>query len=367
MGLLPWSDGVDTAVVKTARDICEAKGGGKKKQDKQQALLTPYQLGPFHLAHRIVHAPLTRCRAPGGVPLPETAVYYAQRSTKQGLLISEAAHVMPAISEYPNTPGIFTPEQVEGWKAVVKAVHEKGAVFFCQIWHSERISQSECVDLNLVEKFRIAARNAISAGFDGVEIHGAHGHLLGHNLIRDRNDMGIETPAEHNHCRGAMDILQAVAEEIGGERVGFRISPYSSYIEDQNCDQAELGLRMAKAVNECNILYASYIENRGPSVSGFLQTRQSLEAFRKAFKGTFIAAGGYTREVGNSAIESGRADLIAFGRLFLCNPDLPKRFELDAPLNKYDRGSFYTSDRVMGYIDYPTLEELEELESPFKK
>lgn len=164
-----------------------------------------------------------------------------------------------------------------------------------------------------------------------------------------------------------MDILQAVAEEIGGERVGFRISPYSSYIEDQNCDQAELGLQMAKAVNECNILYASYIENRGPSISGFLQTKLSLEAFRKAFKGTFIAAGGYTREVGNSAIESGRADLIAFGRLFLCNPDLPKRFELDAPLNKYDRGSFYTSDRTIGYIDYPTLEELEELESPFKK
>jgi 12-oxophytodienoic acid reductase len=164
-----------------------------------------------------------------------------------------------------------------------------------------------------------------------------------------------------------MDILQAVAEEIGGDRVGFRISPFSSYIEDQNCDQAELGVRMAKAVNECNILYASYIENRGPFISGFLQTRQSLEAFRNAFKGTFIAAGGYTREVGNSAIESGRADLIAFGRLFLCNPDLPKRFELDAPLNKYDRGSFYTSDRVIGYIDYPTLEELEELESPFKK
>jgi 12-oxophytodienoic acid reductase len=124
---------------------------------------------------------------------------------------------------------------------------------------------------------------------------------------------------------------------------------------------------MAKAVNECNILYASYIENQGPFISGFLQTRLSLEAFRKAFKGTFIAAGGYTREVGNLAIESGRADLIAFGRLFLCNPDLPKRFELDAPLNKYDRGSFYTSDRVIGYIDYPTLEELEELESPFKK
>lgn len=155
-----------------------------------------------------------------------------------------------------------------------------------------------------------------------------------------------------------MEIVKNVVEEIGAEHVGFRCSPYTQYTEVSGRDPLELGVRIAEGLNEHKILYAHLIESRGQIAEGFLDKRPTLESFRNAFKGHLIAAGGYTREAGNAAIASGRADLIAYGRLFLSNPDLPKRFELGAPLNKYDRGTFY-SHKINGYIDYPTVEELE--------
>lgn len=337
-----------TTIVKS-----EAKGG---QQQQQQALLTPYQLGPFHLSHRIVHAPLTRCRAYGGVPQPQLAVYYAQRSTPGGLLIAEATHVMEAESQYPDTPGIYTQEQIDAWKPVVKAVHEKGAIFFCQIWHSGR---SVLPEQMLVDKFRVAASNAISAGFDGVEVHGAHGYLVGHVLVMDRNDTGITAEVAHNECSDELEIVKAVCDEIGSNRVGFRCSPYTTYLGAKDGEQVNLGIHMARFLSDQNILFAHFVESRGKIAAGFSDARVSLDPFRDAFKGSFIAAGGYGREDGNAAIESGRADLIAYGRLFLSNPDLPKRFELRAPLNKYDRGTFYTNDRIVGYTDYPSLGEPE--------
>ena len=259
-------------------------------------------------------------------------------------------------------------------------------------------------------------------GFDGVEIHGAHGYLIGHEVLRERDDIGVETRIQQNACRSvhihflsrninygivdlsiehfvcshvygncsgawcmsqlllppkgfigcfnsysnfifvivgsdALKIVEAVADEIGADRVGFRFSPYTEYTDSKVSDQVELGVYLAEALNKHNILYCHFVESRNSFMEHDKQV--TIEPFRNAFKGTVITAGGYTREGGNAAIASGRADLIAYGRLFLSNPDLPKRFELKAPLNKYDRGTFYSSSKVKGYTDYPTLEELE--------
>jgi 12-oxophytodienoic acid reductase len=349
MGLEAWMLVEDEGEKQVGDDLDE------KANKVEQALLTPYQLGPFRLSHRIVHAPMTRCRCTGGVPQPATKLYYGQRGSLGGLLVGEPAQVMPSESEYCDVPGIFSLEQVEAWKPVVKAVHDKGAIFFCQIWHSGRARLSEGESRILVQKFRAAARNAISAGFDGVEIHGAHGYLVGHELVRERDDTGIDSRIQQNACRNALEIVQAVAEEIGADRVGFRFSPYTEYSEA--CDQVELGVYLAEALNKQDILYCHFVESRSSTMDH--DKNETLEPFRNAFKGTVITAGGYTREEGNAAIASGKADLIAYGRLFLSNPDLPKRFELKAPLNKYDRGTFYSGNKVKGYTDYPTLEELE--------
>jgi 12-oxophytodienoic acid reductase len=348
MGLESWM-----LVEDEGRELVTSDGDDKAA--KEQALLTSFQLGPFLLSHRIVHAPMTRCRATGGVPQPENMLYYAQRASPGGLLIAESTQVMPAESEYRDVPGIFSSEQTEAWRSVVKAVHNKNAIFFAQLWHSGRASLSESETRNLVRNFRIAARNAISAGFDGVEIHGAHGYLVGHELVRDRDDTGLESSIEQNTCRSALEIVEAVADEIGADRVGFRFSPYTEYLDSKISDQVALGVYLAEALNKYKILYCHFMESGGAKHD----KDATIEPFRNAFKGTVITAGGYTREEGNAAIASGKADLIAYGRLFLSNPDLPKRFELRAPLNVYDRGTFYSGNKVKGYTDYPTLEELE--------
>lgn len=156
--------------------------------------------------------------------------------------------------------------------------------------------------------------------------------------------------------RDALEIVGAVVEEIGASRVGFRFSPYTEYEEAKTSDQIELGVFLAKALNKYNILYIHVLESRSTTVAH--DKNATMEPFRNNFKGSLVTAGGYTREEGNAAIACGRADLIAYGRLFLSNPDLPKRFELKAPLNSYDRGTFYNNSKVKGYTDYPTLEEL---------
>ncbi|KAH9562636.1 hypothetical protein CY35_05G082400 [Sphagnum magellanicum] len=361
-------------------------------------IFTPYQLGPFKLSHRIVLAPLTRCRAIGFVPQPAAATYYSQRASEGGLLIAEATGISPTSFGYPHTPGIFTEEQVEAWKPIVKAVHDKGGVFFCQIWHAGRLSHyayqpdgqapissaakaaSGVVFLpdgtgpvsyptpraleaeeipKIVEDFRLAARNCIRAGFDGVEIHGANGYLIdqflkeGLNNRTDRYGGSIE-----NNCRFALEVAEAVADEVGADRVGIRLSLHQFYSDMQISDPLALGLHLIQGLNKLNILYAHFIEPRmGPGAAS-IETEKNLLPYRKAFKNTFLANGGYSREDGINAIESGYADLVVYGRLFLANPDLPKRFALNAPLNPYDRSTFYSQDQVIGYTDYPFLEEV---------
>ncbi|KAM0911717.1 hypothetical protein ACQ4PT_013317 [Festuca glaucescens] len=356
-------------------------------------LLTPYKMGQLDLAHRIVLAPLTRQRSYGNVPQPHAALYYSQRSTPGGLLITEATGVSNTAQGYSDTPGIWTAEHVEAWKPIVDAVHAKGAVIFCQIWHVGRVSTFElqpggAAPLSstdkgvgpqtsfdghleefspprrlaveelpaIVDDFRKAARNAIDAGFDGVEIHGANGYLIEQFLKDSSNDRTDEYGGSlENRSRFALEVVDAVVKEVGGHRVGIRLSPFTDFMDCHDSDPHALALHMSTKLNDHNILYLHMIEPRMAIVDGRRVVPKRLLPYREAFKGTFIANGGYDREEGGKVVTEGYTDLVAFGRLFLANPDLPKRFEVNAELNKYDRMTFYTSDPVVGYTDYPFL------------
>ncbi|KQJ81455.1 putative 12-oxophytodienoate reductase 4 [Brachypodium distachyon] len=357
-------------------------------------LMTPYKMGEsLELAHRVVLAPLTRQRSYGNVPQPHAAVYYSQRATAGGLLLTEATGVSATAQGYRDTPGVWTPEQVEAWKPVVDAVHAKGARIFCQLWHVGRVSSFEFQPggaapvssterqvgpqvrhdgsleefspprrlaaeeiPGVVDDFRNAARNAIQAGFDGVEIHGGNGYLIEQFLKDSANDRTDEYGGIlQNRCRFALEVVDAVAKEVGGHRVGIRLSPFMDYMDCHDSDPHALALHLATELNGHGILYVHMIEPRMALVGGRRVVPHRLRPYRDAFKGTFIANGGYDREEGDKAIAEGYADLVSFGRLFLANPDLPRRLELNAPLNKYNRMTFYVSDPVIGYTDYPFL------------
>lgn len=212
---------------------------------------------------------------------------------------------------------------------------------------------------SIVDEFRAAARSAMEAGFDGVEIHGANGYLIDQFLKDSVNDRTDKYGGSlENRCRFALEVAEAVANEIGPGRVGIRLSPFADYLETADSNPEALGLYLANELNRFGLAYLHAIEPRMVKVWDKCETPHSLLPMRKAFEGTFIAAGGYHREDGNNAVAGNCTDLVAYGRLFLANPDLPRRFELDAPLNKYDRSTFYTSDPVAGYTDYPFLEDL---------
>ncbi|KAF7100227.1 hypothetical protein CFC21_101765 [Triticum aestivum] len=366
-------------------------------------LLTPHKMGQFELSHRVVLAPLTRCRSYGNVPQPHAALHYSQRATKGGLLIAEATGVSATAQGFPDTPGIWTQQQVDAWKPIVDAVHGKGALFFCQIWHAGRVSTNGNFGLLLiwqtkqsfsrmgmrrslaptsryrlmlsparstrsldgfiqmryrcVDDFRRVARNVIEAGFDGVEIHGAHGFLLEQFMKDSSNDRtDMYGGSLENRCRFAVEVIDAIVHEIGADRVGIRLSPFVDYMDCFDSNPHVLGTYMIQQLNKHKeFLYCHMVEPHMTIVDGHMQIPHRLLPFRKAFNGTFIAAGGYDREEGNKMVIDGYTDLIAYRRLFLANPDLPKRFELDVPLNKYDRSTFYTQDPVIGYTDYPFL------------
>ncbi|KAI4380800.1 hypothetical protein MLD38_006948 [Melastoma candidum] len=371
-------------------------------------LFAPLDLGKLKLSHRVVLAPLTRCRAFDGVPQPAMVEYYKQRATEGGLLITEATAVSPVASGYPRVPGIYTDEQVEGWKKVVDAVHSEGAIIFCQLWHAGRASHrahqpegGETVSSTntpisekwkallpdgteeaysvpraldtaevpwIIKEFQGAAINSVRAGFDGIEVHGAHGYLVDQFLketINDRSDM--YGGSVENRLRLLMDILQGVVQVFGTERVGVRISPVSEYNDAAVPDPLNLGLSIIKAINEFQTKMGSrmcYLHVTRPRflliTAGEEPLRQQEElklmrAWREAYRGSFMSSGGYTRDLGTRALADGDADLIAYGRLFISNPDLVLRFRVNARLNAYDRDTFYTGDPVVGYTDYPFL------------
>lgn len=351
-------------------------------------LFSSYRLGPISLSNRMVMAPMTRSRAiAGNVPHPAAATYYAQRATA-GLIITEATQVSTEGVGYIRTPGIYSAAQVEAWQKVTTAVHASGGKIFLQLWHVGRVSHPDfhagalplapsalpvegkvftATGLKTIEipraltgeeipaivaQFRKGAELAKRAGFDGVEIHGANGYLLdqflrdGSNCRTDQYGGSVE-----NRTRFPLEVAKAVTEVFGSERVGFKISPYFTNYSMSDSHPLETFTYLVEALNNLKLIYLHVAEPIA------LPTGQQKlgPILRKIFKGTYIANGGYDASSGHAAIESGAADLVAFGVPFLANPDLPERFKQNAPLNLPDRETFYSGEEK-GYIDYPTLE-----------
>ncbi|WP_257166080.1 alkene reductase [Bradyrhizobium sp. SRS-191] len=353
-------------------------------------LFEPTKLGPVTLANRVVMAPLTRNRAVEGlVAGPLTADYYAQRASA-GLLISEASQVSQQGQGYQDTPGIYSKAQIAGWRKVTDAVHAKGGRIFIQLWHVGRISHVslqpdggapvapsaiaaktktfvggtfadvsspralELAEIpGIVEAFKQAALNAIEAGFDGVEIHGANGYLLdqfakdGANKRTDAYGGSIE-----NRARLMLEVAKAVSDAIGADKTGIRLSPVTPANDISDSNPQALFDYIVDQLAALNLVYIHVIEGAtgGPrDVAPF-----DYASLRKRFKGTYIANNGYDLALANKQLDAGAADLIAFGRPFIANPDLVERLKANAPLNELDRATLYGGGEK-GYTDYPTL------------
>jgi N-ethylmaleimide reductase len=369
------------------------------------SLFSPLQVGPYRLTHRVVMAPLTRMRAerPSLAPWPLNAEYYAQRATPGGLIIAEASPVMASGHGNPGVPGIYSEAQIKGWRAVVDAVHAKGGLIFLQLWHVGRVSHSSfqpagalpvapsAVPISaelktmtsdgkpasyetpralqtsevagIVAAFRQAASNAMKAGFDGVEIHGANGYLIEQflqsrsNLRTDRYGGGIE-----NRARFLMEITEAVIGVWGTSRVGVRLSPYGIANDSGEADPMPLYAHVVQALNPLGLAYLHFIEPRssgaGRAEVNLQNVPSAMVLFRPIWKGVLITAGGFTGETAEAAIAGGHADAIAFGRIFISNPDLPRRLSQGLPLTPYNRATFYGGEEK-GYTDYPVYGELE--------
>ena len=360
------------------------------------ALFRPYVLGPLELPNRVLMSPLTRSRAgqPGDVPTDLNAEYYAQRAGA-GLIISEATQVSPQGKGYAFTPGIHSQEQVEGWRKVTEAVHGAGGRIQAQLWHVGRISRPElqpdgqkpvapsaiqpegaytfisaesgmvevleprALELDelpgIVEQYRQGARNAKAAGFDGVQIHAANGYLLdqfirsGSNHRTDAYGGSVE-----NRIRLPLEVVRAVIEIWGPERVGIRVSPTGSFNGMHDDDPLATYSAFAEALDATGIAYIEVVEDsfQGNHESG--RPESIIDAIRARFSHTYIGNGAYTAEEARQRIDAGRCDLVTFGRPFIANPDLPERFRQGAPLNEWNEATFYGGDEH-GYTDYPAL------------
>jgi len=354
-------------------------------------LFSPVKVGPYTLPNRMVMAPMTRLRAIDSVPQPLMATYYAQR-VSAGLIVTECTMVSPLSLGYMNCPGIYSSEQVAGWREVTEAVHAKGGRIFLQLWHSGRVSHPSLLGGELpvapsavaavgelhtpdgkrpmeapraletheiseiVEQFRKGAENALAAGFDGVELHGAFGYLIDQFLQDGSNQRTDEYGGSiEKRSRFLLEVVEAVSSVWGADRVGIKLSPSNTFygMFDSN-PKATFGY-VIDALNRFGLGYLHLMEPNEVDLAtrDVLQSVTSL--FRPIFKGTLITNGGYNQEKGNAILASGDADLVSFGKLFIANPDLPKRFELKAPLNAPDPKTFYAPDEK-GYTDYPFFE-----------
>ncbi|MBA3967574.1 MAG: alkene reductase [Nitrospirales bacterium] len=364
-------------------------------------LFEPLTIGSLTLPNRIIMAPLTRMRSkqPGNVPYELNAEYYAQRASA-GLIISEATQVSQQGQGYPGTPGIHSPEQVEGWKLVTKAVHQAGGRIFLQLWHVGRISHTShqpngslpvapsalaaensgtytaawqetpilvprALEIDeipgIVADYKAGAENAKAAGFDGVEVHGANGYLLdqflqdGSNARPDHYGGAIE-----NRARLLLEVVDAVIEVWGKDRVGVRLSPYNAFNGMKDSDPIKLFTYVLGELDTRRVAFVDLIEPRssfaGMQDDSLEDTPQAASLFRDVLKTVLISAGGHTPHSALEYTENCLADAVAFGRHFISNPDLPERIQNLAPLNPYDRATFY-GGATKGYTDYLSLKE----------
>ncbi|KAL9657143.1 hypothetical protein ABK040_002768 [Willaertia magna] len=377
-----------------------------EQQQTVEKLFTPLTLGPFQqdesvnfklpriqLEHRVVMAPLTRCRAvEGECVLTQHAVnYYQQRASKGGLLISEATQVHKQGQGYPNTPGIYSNEQIEAWKKVTEAVHSKGGVIALQLWHVGRIRYRDSIsssDIGLettettsfetfqnvkpekpkaatieeikevIQLFGKATKNAIEAGFDMVEIHAANGYLINQFIDDSVNKRTDEYGGSvENRLRLLKEVVEECVKAFNGEshRVAVRLSPNGKIHEMGDSDPLTTYGEAVKLLSKYNLGYVHFVEPRFDDLSPAVNT----ETFKALFNGPVISAGGYNRESAIKAVENGNADLIAFGRYFISTPDLVRRLKENLKLNDYNRDTFYYSpDLVTGYTDYKFYDEL---------
>lgn len=354
-------------------------------------LFAPVPLGPMVLSNRLVMAPMTRARATGNVPNALMADYYGQRASA-GLIIAEGTSPSPNGLGYLNIPGLFSPAQVEGWRAVTEAVHRRGGRIFVQLMHTGRIGHSanlppggevlapsavtaageiftasglaahsvpramtEAEIAQAIQEFADGARNARAAGFDGVELHAANGYLLD-QFLNPRSNQRQDAWGGDNarRSRFVLNVAGAVSQAIGADRVGIRLSPYGAFNDlapFEGIDEAYLSL--ARELGALGLVYLHVVDHSAMGAPTVPQTIK--DALRIAFKGTYILSGGYDRDRAEADLAAGKGDLVAFGRPFLANPDLPMRLQRRAPLNAPDPATFYTPGQK-GYTDYPALD-----------
>jgi N-ethylmaleimide reductase len=358
-------------------------------------LFEPFKLGKLNLPNRFVMAPLTRNRAvpPGMVPSPLAIEYYGQRASA-GLLVTEATQISQQGQGYQDTPGIYSKEQVEGWKKVTERVHDRGGRIFVQLWHVGRISHTSlqpgggkpvapsairakgktfvngtfadvseprALELSeipgIIDDFKRGAVNALAAGFDGVEIHGANGYLLD-QFAKDGSNKRTDTygGSIENRAKLMLEIAKAVTAESGGERTGIRISPVTPANDVSDSNPQPLFDYIVDHLDALKLVYIHVIEGAtgGPrDIAPF-----DYASLRKRFKGAYMANNGYDFALATKVLDAGAADLIAFGKPFISNPDLVERLKKGAPLNEWDKATFYGGG-AKGYTDYPTLQAAE--------
>jgi len=356
-------------------------------------LFSPLRLGAATLAHRVVMAPLTRMRAgPSGVPGPMNALYYGQRASRGGLLIAEATPINPQGHGHPDVPGIHTREQVDGWRLVTEAVHAKGGLIYLQLWHTGRTSHSShqpdggapfgpsaiagnatgmtrdwksvpyetpramtAMEIaGTVAAYAQGARNAIAAGFDGVEIHGANGYLLEQFLNPASNQRTDQYGGSaENRNRFVLEVAEAVASAIGKEKTAIRLSPFGTHgemVSDENTEEQFTAL--AEGLQKIGIVYIHVVDH---SALGAPAVPDSVKkAISTSYTGTIIISGGYDAARAEADLEAGKGELVAFGRPFISNPDLVERLRTGAELETPDHTTFYTPGEK-GYTDYKVL------------
>jgi N-ethylmaleimide reductase len=369
------------------------------------SLFSPLKIGPYQLEHRLVMAPLTRMRAekPGLAPRPLNTEYYAQRATPGGLIVAEASPIAATGFGSPGVPGIYSEQQIEGWRQVVDAVHAKGGLIFLQLWHVGRVSHSsfqpggvlpvapsavaiseklktatadgkvttyetpralETAEISgVIAAYRQGAENALKAGFDGVEIHGANGYLIEQflqshtNLRTDRYGGSVE-----NRTRFLLEVTEAVIGVWGADRVGVRLSPYGVANDSGEPDPMPLYGHAIRSLDKLGLAYLHFVEPRSSGAGRAEVNHQNVPSamvlYRPMWSGVLMSAGGFTGDTADAAISAGHADAIAFGRIFISNPDLPRRLQHGLPLTPYNRATFYGGEAA-GYTDYPEYGEME--------